>query len=181
MMKYRPTDEDLEYFRTVVKDIKPLKPQNRVQAIKQKPASRRSVGSAQADHSVVDDFLSDHLTTSIVDSNAQLFFATSGLQHKTIRDLRQGKITPVDSVDLHRLTVTEARQVVTQFLTNSLEAGYRCVRIIHGKGELNREAPILKNQVNNWLRQFPDVLAFCSAPPRDGGVGAVYVLLRRGG
>lgn len=178
MSKYQPTDEDLEYFRAAVKDIKLLKPQNRIQASKQKPAGRPVV-SAQAEYPVVDDFLSDHLTTPVVDSNAELLFIRSGLQHKLIRDLRQGKIAPSDSVDLHRLTTIEARQVVAQFITQSLEAGYRCVRIIHGKGELNREAPILKNQVNNWLRQFPDVLAFCSTPLRDGGVGAVYVLLRK--
>lgn len=33
-------------------------------------------------------------------------------------------------------------------------------------------------EVNYWLRLRPEVLAFCSATRRDGGTGAVYVLLR---
>jgi DNA-nicking Smr family endonuclease len=40
------------------------------------------------------------------------------------------------------------------------------------------EYPILKNEVNEWLRQIELVLAFCSARPEDGGRGAVYALLQ---
>jgi DNA-nicking Smr family endonuclease len=32
--------------------------------------------------------------------------------------------------------------------------------------------------MNSWLRQHHTVLAFSSAPPRHGGTGALYVLLR---
>ncbi|MEE9156926.1 MAG: Smr/MutS family protein, partial [Gammaproteobacteria bacterium] len=39
--------------------------------------------------------------------------------------------------------------------------------------------PVLKNKLNNWLRQRDEVLAFCSTRPVDGGTGAVYVLLKR--
>lgn len=39
--------------------------------------------------------------------------------------------------------------------------------------------PVLKGKVNVWLRQKGEVMAFCTAIPRDGGTGAVYVLLRR--
>ena len=49
------------------------------------------------------------------------------------------------------------------------------VKIVHGKGS---EA-ILKTCINGWLRQLPEVLAFCSAPPKDGGNGAVLVLLKK--
>jgi DNA-nicking Smr family endonuclease len=37
---------------------------------------------------------------------------------------------------------------------------------------------MLKRKVNYWLRLYEQVLAFCSANRRDGGTGAVYVLLR---
>jgi DNA-nicking Smr family endonuclease len=55
------------------------------------------------------------------------------------------------------------------------------VRVIHGKGlgSRNRE-PVLKAKVAGWLAQREAVLAFCEAPPRDGGSGAVLVLLRAG-
>ncbi|EXJ09223.1 Smr domain protein [Nitrincola nitratireducens] len=38
---------------------------------------------------------------------------------------------------------------------------------------------MIKSCVNDWLQQIPQVLAFTSAQPKDGGTGAVYVLLKR--
>jgi DNA-nicking Smr family endonuclease len=38
---------------------------------------------------------------------------------------------------------------------------------------------VLKVKLNNWLPQWDQVLAFTTAPARDGGTGALYVLLAR--
>ncbi|MCW8826282.1 MAG: Smr/MutS family protein, partial [Gammaproteobacteria bacterium] len=80
-------------------------------------------------------------------------------------------------LDLHGFTVNEARVELTEFLHFAMESGLRCVRIIHGKGKSSQ--PILKQKVDYWLRQREEVLAFCSAINRDGGTGALYLLLRR--
>jgi DNA-nicking Smr family endonuclease len=54
------------------------------------------------------------------------------------------------------------------------------VRIVHGKGINSTDSlPVLKNVVDRVLRQRSDVLAFHSAPPAQGGTGAVLVLLAR--
>jgi hypothetical protein len=37
---------------------------------------------------------------------------------------------------------------------------------------------VLKNDINIWLRQHQEVQAFCSTAQKDGGAGAVFVLLR---
>lgn len=178
MTKHKPTDEDLQYFRDTLKDVKPLKKQNYAAGAQHAAPVRirRVVPDAAPAH--IEDFLSDHLATT-VHADDELFFAHPGLQHKIMRDFRQGKITPAMSLDLHKMTVEQARKAVTCFLAKSIEQNLRCVHIIHGKGKVNVEAPILKNQINNWLQQHPAVLAFCSAVNRDGGVGAVYVLLKR--
>ncbi len=63
---------------------------------------------------------------------------------------------------------------------DALRDRLQCVRVIHGKGlRSGARGPVLKLSVNRWLRQWDDVLAFVSAPARDGGTGALYVLLRR--
>ena len=49
------------------------------------------------------------------------------------------------------------------------------VKIVHGKGK----DAILKTCVNGWLRQMPEVMAFVSAPAKDGGNGSVLVLLKK--
>jgi DNA-nicking Smr family endonuclease len=94
-----------------------------------------------------------------------------------ISRFKQYKIAPEDSIDLHGMTASEAQPYLQQFLQESLQADYRCVRVIHGKGREKSVIPVLKNKVNVWLRESPCVVAFCSAPKGDGGVGAVYVLL----
>ena len=77
-------------------------------------------------------------------------------------------------------TVPEAKANLRVFISDSLEKGYTCVRIIHGKGlGSGNRGPILKTKVNVWLRRWDQVLAFVSAKQIDGGTGALYVLLKK--
>ena len=58
--------------------------------------------------------------------------------------------------------------------------GHRCLLVIHGKGYYSSSGePILKNLLKNWLPLQPDVIAFHSAKPKDGGTGAIYLLIKR--
>ena len=76
--------------------------------------------------------------------------------------------------------MANASAALDRFLEESRRRGWRCVRIVHGKGFGSRSGvPIMKAHVDRWLRARPEVLAFCSATPPDGGTGALYVLLRR--
>jgi DNA-nicking Smr family endonuclease len=106
-------------------------------------------------------------------------FLAPGLQKNTLKKLRKGHIRVGASIDLHGLTSTEPRRQLSQFIHSSIEDGFRCIHIIHGKGygSFNNH-PVLKNDVNLWLRQYKEVQAFCSTPPKSGGTGAVFVLLK---
>lgn len=109
-----------------------------------------------------------------------LEFQRSGVQHRLFRDLQRGAIPPQSTLDLHGSRVAEARRALAEFIRDSAGRGLRCVRIIHGKGQRSAaQQPILKQKVNQWLPQRREVLAFVSAPSRDGGTGVVYVLLSR--
>lgn len=110
----------------------------------------------------------------------ELLFVRPGLQQRVIRELRRGRIRPEMEIDLHGLRVKQARLAIARFLKQARERHLRCVRIIHGKGRgASASQPVLKQKTNQWLRQPREVLAFCSAPPFDGGTGATYVLLSR--
>lgn len=104
-----------------------------------------------------------------------LFQAHSSLGSKILRKLKQGNYNLEDTLDLHGYTLSQSEDALDEFIQNSLEEGLRCVLIIHGKGT----QAILKNQVNDYLVHHPQVLAFCSAKPKDGGTGAVYILLKK--
>ncbi len=106
-------------------------------------------------------------------------FLTPGMQKNVLKKLRKGVYGLDATIDLHGYTSAKAKLMLVKFMHHCVENGFRCVHIIHGKGYRSQDShPVLKNDVNVWLRQHRDVLAFCSAPPREGGTGAVMVLLR---
>lgn len=109
-----------------------------------------------------------------------LAFKQIGIQENQFNRLRQGKFPIEAELDLHGMKQEIARTAVVQFLREAQRHRARVVCIVHGKGYLkNGREPILKSSVNHWLRQFPAVLAFCSAQPKDGGLGAIYVLIKQ--
>lgn len=167
--------EDIAFFREQMRGIKPLKTDKVYHTQKPPTPSRSKINLTETPEPFP---FSDHLTETVT-SATPLSFAKPGIQQKVLRDLRLGKIIPTKSLDLHGATVEQARNRLDHFLTACLKQERRCVRIIHGKGKLEVKLPVLKNHVNSWLRQHPAVLAFCSAIPRDGGTGAVYILLKR--
>lgn len=106
-------------------------------------------------------------------------YLAPGLQKKVLKKLRKGFYGIDASIDLHGLTSQEAKFQLSQFLHINVEEGSRCIHIIHGKGyRSTNDHPILKNDINLWLRQYKEVQAFCSTKPKDGGTGAVFVLLK---
>lgn len=106
-------------------------------------------------------------------------FIAPGLQKSVLKKLRKGYYGVDAEIDLHGLSSRDAQQHLLRFLHYCVEDGCRCVQIIHGKGYNSPDnQPVLKNDINLWLRQHKDVLAFCSTPPKAGGTGALYVLLK---
>lgn len=99
---------------------------------------------------------------------------------RTLRRLSQGLYAAQDELDLHSADAGTAETLLRRFLADARDAGCGCVRVVHGKGLNSSDSlPVLKNVVDRILRQRADVLAFHSAPPAQGGTGAVLVLLAR--
>lgn len=92
---------------------------------------------------------------------------------------------PIDGrLDLHGHTKESAHRALDSFIKGAFSAGRRCVIIITGKGlRVNSgEVGVLRQSVPQWLNSpelRPMVLAFSHATPKDGGEGALYVLLKR--
>lgn len=117
-----------------------------------------------------------------IETGDELLYSRNGVQNSVMRKLRRGQYRIEAELDLHRLTSAQAYQALKDFIIRSKHQHLRCVRIIHGKGLGSKDQrPVLKGRVNQWLRQWNDVLAFCSARQCDGGGGATYVLLRKAG
>lgn len=109
----------------------------------------------------------------------EVSYRRDGVQHGVFKNLRLGKYVIDARLDLHKMTVERARQVVYQFVQDCVEHDVRTALITHGKGEGRDQAPTLKSHVAHWLPQMDVVLAFHTALKQHGGYGATYVLLRK--
>jgi DNA-nicking Smr family endonuclease len=170
-------NEDKDLFRQAMQGVKPLKADNRIRhrPPPRKPARRRPDNEPAE--------FSERFTSAMYEQQCpdNLYFERAGgAQKSVIRKLRTGKLAVDATLDLHGLTIEEARQHLIDFIEECRQFGYRHVIIIHGKGYRSQDKPVIKPMVNRWLQQAHEVLAFCSAQPKDGGTGAVYVLLRKG-
>ncbi|MCX7564334.1 Smr/MutS family protein [Xanthomonadaceae bacterium XH05] len=109
-----------------------------------------------------------------------LEYLRDGYPPRLLRQLKRGQYAVQDEIDLHRLTQMQAEALLREFLARGRREGRRCVRIVHGKGLRSGDpGPVLKALVDRMLRLRADVIAFASAQMKDGGSGAVLVLLTR--
>jgi DNA-nicking Smr family endonuclease len=128
---------------------------------------------------LVHDTLSDELEIEDVDNEEVLSFCKSGIQKSVFKKLRTGSYRISDELDLHGSTLKQAKKILLYYLQEAVQFEGCCVRIIHGKGHRSgNNKPVLKTHVNHWLSEHERVLAFHSAKAKDGGTGAVYVLLK---
>lgn len=169
-------NEEESLFLAEMRDVTPLKSDNKVK-IKKPPKKPLKQAIANIDSFTIDDAFSD--AEIIEECPDILSFSRSGLQHSVLKKLRQGKQPVEHLLDLHGLTVAEARKELQAFLGDCEAAGLRHVIIVHGKGFRSKDKPVIKPMLNRWLKAVDNVLAFHSAQPKDGGNGAVYVLLKK--
>lgn len=109
------------------------------------------------------------------------------LDGSTAKKLKKGQLPCDAKLDLHGLTLAQAHSALISFMRHQSERGARCVLVITGKGSSNADHPAkpggrIKAELVHWLNAQPlrpFILAVTEAPARQGGSGAVYVLLKR--
>jgi dsDNA-specific endonuclease/ATPase MutS2 len=79
-----------------------------------------------------------------------------------------------DVFDLHTIPPHDVKRIVEEYLSEARLAGFRSVRIIHGKG-----IGVQRTTVRSILEKTPWVLDWTDAPPDAGGLGATIVHLDR--
>lgn len=174
-------DDDWSSFQREVHDVRPLSAQNaRLPRLEQRPGFVNACRQQAALRDKTEDpnYLAMEALTMVAPTDV-LAWKKDGVQEGVYRKLRLGKYPVERALDLHQMTVAQARQAVFNFMQASHQQGARTVLIMHGKGSASPEPAKLKSYVNHWLRQLPMVLAFHSTVPSHGGTGAVYVLIKK--
>lgn len=169
-------DEDKVLFMQAMSGVRPIKA-NTVHIPTKQDNPNASVRRAAATGEEMDDNtpLSDmQALLNPVASEAYLSYKQPTLQNKSFEQLKAGKLSYQMSEDLHALSIDQARTAVIKAINDAQKNNENVIKIIHGKGD-----SLIKTCVNGWLRQIDEVMAFVSAPAKDGGTGAVLVLLKR--
>jgi DNA-nicking Smr family endonuclease len=113
--------------------------------------------------------------------------SSAGIDRRTDERLRRGRVGIDGRIDLHGMTQSQAHSALNSFVLRGWHEQRRCLLVITGKGSTGRGSGgqgmgVLRQVVPRWLNESPLrplVLAIHRAQPRDGGDGALYVLLKR--
>jgi DNA-nicking Smr family endonuclease len=82
------------------------------------------------------------------------------------------EIEITDVFDLHTIPPRDVKRVVEEYLLLAHEKGFKCVRIIHGKG-----IGVQRETLRSILARTSFVMDWTDAPPEAGGLGATIVRL----
>jgi DNA-nicking Smr family endonuclease len=171
------SDNDTDLFREAVGQVRRIRSDRDRSRPPPPPAkpSQRELDEAR----VMDDLANAPIDFASVETGEEISYLRPGLQKRVLTRLRRGHWRVEDELDLHHMNLEAASSSIRRFLLEADRERMSCVRIIHGKGlRSGPEGPQLKRLTARLLSRHDRVAAFASAPPHDGGTGAVYVLLR---
>ena len=178
------TEDDKALFRQAVDGATPKAPKARKATGRPTQQTASKISPSVRSNPITAPLSRSGVLRNETQDNAVLF-VRSGLQKKIIKKLRRGDYGIADSLDLHGYTIAQAKTQLSNFLARATQARYSAVLIIHGKGlhgdtHGDTAGGTLKRFTIDWLKRQAAVKAFCAAQPKDGGTGAVYVLLHPG-
>lgn len=174
----RRAQAERHLFAQAVGPVTPIEDTGRV-LLSPPPSAPKPLQHALDAQAALAESMSDEFDVStLLDVDDQMSFRRTGIGTDVTRKLRRGDWALQGQIDLHGLRSDEAREALGQFIREAHRIGWRCVRVVHGKGLGSpSKTPVLKAKVQRWLVQKNEVLAFVQARPLDGGAGALVVLL----
>ena len=177
------SEDDKDLFAAQMQDVTPLVNPRTDTRKSWQGASAEQLQRRRAAEAFAEDVSEQNfLTLSEVEARQpleMLEWKQDGVQHAVFSKLRRGGYALEYELDLHQKTVKEAQQAVFKLFQQVRVKNWRCVLISHGKAERSATPGRLKSYVARWLIDHPDVIAYCSAQRNHGGVGSVYVLIRK--
>jgi len=175
------TVSDEEFFRSAMKEVVEIKEFRSIPSPPKKaPPVRKKEHGRDTPAASLEDIVMGRKPLDLCMTQEYVEWINSDLKGDILEKLRGGRFSVQDCLDLHGFTLEGAETAVAEFLGESLKKRRRCVKIIHGRGLRSPNGPVLKDAVIQWLscRYRKKIIAFVTARQCDGGLGALYVLLR---
>ncbi|MES2783900.1 MAG: Smr/MutS family protein [Pseudomonadota bacterium] len=179
LLAERKAEAEKNLFVRAAGKVEPLRERARVQLLRDQPAPI-AVQKQLDEQRVLHEAISDEFDgATLLDVDDALSFRRPGIGTDITRKLRKGGWSMQGEIDLHGMRREEARETLSAFIREAVKRGWRCVRVVHGKGLGSPgKTPVLKGRVQSWLMQKNEVLAFVQARGDEGGAGALVVLLK---
>ncbi len=170
------TEEDRRLFRESVGQVKRIF-SNTTASHNKTIKSNTSHTARIAKTQPVLDMLSDETQWLDIPLDSQIESVKHTNDNALFKKLKKGQFLIDDSIDLHGLTIKQARDQLAIFLAQSQLRQYTCLLIIHGKGNHSPHGAKLAARVRKWLEIHPSIRAFINAPKALGGNGASVCVL----
>jgi DNA-nicking Smr family endonuclease len=177
----RKKSSDEELFRDAMKEVREIAEFRKI------PFRCRGAAPVSKDVSRDDDSLNavaeivrGRRPLNLPDTQEYVEWVNPSYKADIVRKLHEGRFSVQDCLDLHGLILEEAKEEADAFLAEALKKRLRCVKIIHGRGLRSPSGPVLKEALIKWLicHHRKKIIAFVTARQCDGGLGALYILLK---
>lgn len=179
-MSESPNDE-LSFFEQM-QDVTPLGSVNKVD-IDSKHAetlSQRLKREALEKQVALDDNGLSVQSVNPVDPYDFITYKQDGVQEGVYKKLRLGKYQIDSRLSLRNMKFDDARLNLFNTIMDCHKQGIRTLLVDHGLGINSKPFPaFMKSYVNQWLQEIEAVIAFHTALKQHGGIGSVYVLLKK--
>ncbi len=172
---------DEELFANAMREVREIK---EFRSIPVRPAKAiiapRKISADNEEMKVLEEIIDGRRAVNLPDTQEYVEWGNQDCRGSVVKKLHEGRFAVQDYLDLHGLCLEEAESSVEQFIKESLIKRHRCIKIIHGRGLRSPKGPVLKEALIKWLsgRYRRHIIAFVTARQCDGGLGALYILLR---
>jgi len=180
----RNESNDEETFFNAMQGVQQLNGQMKGREVPIKTTPRKaSLAQPEDEVQGLKDFMTGGIDFELEYTDEYMHGYVASLDSKTFYQLKAGSLSTEAHLDLHGMNSEQARDNLLFFTRECYLQNRRCLLVITGRGKNSPGGRgILRQELQSWLTKEPlrrIVLAFCTAQPKDGGAGAVYVLLRK--
>jgi len=161
----------------VIEEYRGLACAQRARRVSERPDACNPEREALA---VLDEIAQGQRPIHLPDTQEYVEWANPAFRDDILQRMHEGHFSVQGFLDLHGFTVPEAEMELESFIRASFKKGLRCIKIIHGRGLRSAQGARLKDAVVKRLSGHyrKDIIAYVTARQCDGGLGALYVLLR---
>lgn len=178
-----PEPDEETAFASAMGGVKPIAGGGRTVAATPPPPKAAAPAEEQDGATALDKILAGELDFELEFTDEFMHGQVRGLDGKLFRRLKAGQYAVESHLDMHGMTVEQAHDALLFFLRESYYSGKRVALLITGRGLGSPHGlSLLKREVQHWMTKEPlrrVILAWCTALPRHGGAGALYVMLRK--